>query len=354
MSFTSKSFRASFLTLRNKVAATNGIRTTLSSEPGKRLDFSYLHPEPSEGHNHGHGSHPPPVSYSPKAVFNPRQSIVKTELSSVVNYNQIFKRWYSTQVASDKKKPVAVVLSGSGVHDGSEIQETVSVLIHLSRSGVEAKCYAPDKKQADVINHVKGTASEETRNVLVEAARIARGKVKPLSQLKAEEFSAVVFPGGYGVAKNLCTFAKDGDQCSVEPDVERVIKEFHQAKKPIGLLCVSPIIAAKLIPGVKVTLGNEDKDINDAITRIGAKPQPAAVTDVVVDEANIIVSSPAYMYNTTVHKVYEGVGKLVDTVLTLVKKAEDIPKDDDTPQAHSVAQAAAAPEPSAAAQAPKN
>jgi len=333
MSLTSKAFRASFLTLRNRVAAANGIRSSLNGEPGKTIDLSYLHPE-SEDHD-DHGSHTPHVSHSsPKAVFNPRQSILKTELTSAVNYNHIYKRWYSTQAAPEKKK-IAVVLSGSGVHDGSEIQEAVSLLIHLSRSGVEAKCFAPDKKQADVINHVKGTASEETRNVLVESARIARGKVKPLSQLKADEFAAVVFPGGYGAAKNLCTFAKDGDQCSVEPDVERVIKEFHQAKKPIGLLCVSPVIAARLIPGVQVTLGNEDKDINDAITRMGAKPQPAAVTDVVVDEANNIVSSPAYMYNTTVHKVYEGIGKLVETVLARVKKAEEASQTENAPQAQA-------------------
>jgi len=320
---TSKAFRTSFLCLRNNIEKANILRTALTAEAGKKYDFSHLKHESHDSHGHAHESHPPPISYSAKSVFS-RQSVVSTNLTARTHLNQIQtipKRWYTTQAAPEKKK-VAVILSGSGVNDGSEIQESVSVLIHLSRAGVETRCFAPDKQQADVINHIKATTSDETRNVLVESARIARGKVKALSQLKADEFDAIVFPGGYGAAKNLCTFAKDGEHCSVEPDVARVIKEFHQAKKPIGLLCVAPVIAAKLFPGVKVTVGNEDKDINDAITRMGAKPQPAGVTDVVVDEVNNIVSSPAYMCTTSVHKVYDGIGKLVETILGLTKKTE--------------------------------
>lgn len=218
--------------------------------------------------------------------------------------------------AADRKK-VAVVLSGCGVHDGSEIHEAVSVLVHLSRAGVEARCFAPDIEQADVINHVKGSPSANgPRNVLVESARISRGKIKALSALQAAEFSAVIFPGGFGAAKNLCTFAKQGAQLTVQSDVQRVIKEFHDAKKPIGVLCVSPVIVAKLIPGVTVTLGNEDKDIEKAITDMGAKSVPLGVLEVAVDNEHNVISSPAYMTNSPIHKVFDGIGKFVETVLS--------------------------------------
>jgi len=214
------------------------------------------------------------------------------------------------------------VLSGCGVYDGSELHEAVSVLIHLSRSGVDARCFAPDIPQADVVNHVKGSPSAEgSRNVLTESARIARGKIKPLSALESESYSAIIFPGGYGAAKNLCTFAKQGENLSIQSDVERVIKEFHAAKKPIGMLCVSPVIVAKLIPGVSVTLGNEDKDIEKAIEKMGAKSVPLGVLEVAVDNEHNVITSPAYMTNSPIHKVYEGIGKFVDTLLARTEPA---------------------------------
>jgi len=238
----------------------------------------------------------------------------------------VLARKYSTSAGTEKvdadkheKKRVAVVLSGCGVYDGSEIHEAVSLLVHLSRAGVEYKCFAPDFEQADVINHLKvSPAAESSRNVLVESARIARGKVKALSLLKTETFDALVFPGGYGAAKNLSTFAKDGDACKIQPDVERVVKEFHGSKKPIGFCCVSPVIAARLLKGVKVTLGNEDKDIQDVITKMGAVSAPVGVEEVVVDNTNKIVSTPAYMCNVAVHKVFDGIGTLVESLMSLV------------------------------------
>lgn len=256
---------------------------------------------------------------------------VRTPYSSLSeNYNRttlfprdkishIYKRRYSTTTTSDKKK-VAVVLSGCGVYDGSEIHEAVSVLVHLSRAGVEARCFAPDIDQSNVINHVKGAPSAEgPRNVLTESARIARGKIKPLSALQSDTYSAVIFPGGYGAAKNLCTFATQGEHHVVQPEVQRVIKEFHDAKKPIGLLCVAPVIVAKLIPGVSVTLGNEDKDIDKAIEKMGSKAVPLGVLEVNVDSEHNVITSPAYMTNSPIHKVYDGIGKFVDTVLSVAK-----------------------------------
>lgn len=324
MALVRAAYRVSFLNLRSNIQSTaTGIRTTLAPEAGKKLDLSHVHEEAGDHHGDhgGHETPPAPLSLKAKAVFSPN-SFVSTKLFPTLRIAET-RRYYTTTTAAPEKAKVAVILSGSGVHDGSEIHESVSILIHLSRAGVDAKCFAPDKAQADVINHIKGTATvDETRNVLVESARIARGKVKPLSQLKADEYAAIIFPGGYGAAKNLSTFAKDGENCSVDPDVSRVLKEFHGAKKPIGLICVSPVIAAKVIPNVSVTLGNDDKDIIQVIERMGAKPQPAGITDVVVDEVNNVVSTPAYMCNTSVHKVFDGVGKLVETVLSIAKKGE--------------------------------
>jgi len=219
---------------------------------------------------------------------------------------------------------VAVVLSGCGVYDGSEIHEAVSVLVHLSRAGVDARCFAPDIPQSDVVNHVKGSPSSEgPRNVLTESARIARGKIKPLSTLQTETYSAVIFPGGYGAAKNLCTFAKQGEEHSIQADVQRVLKEFHDAKKPIGMLCVSPVIIAKLIPGVTVTLGNEDKDIEKAIEKMGSKSIPLGVLEVAVDNEHNVITSPAYMTNSPIHKVFDGIGKFVEILLSKTQPLEE-------------------------------
>ena len=155
-------------------------------------------------------------------------------------------------------KTIAVVLSGCGVYDGAEIHEAVLTLLALDKAGATAKIYAPDIPQAHVIDHLKGEVAEgETRNVLVESARIARGKIEALSALSASDADALVFPGGFGGAKNLSTFAFDGSEMTVNDQVTRVVAEFREAKKPIGFICITPAFAAKLIPGVKITLGCE-------------------------------------------------------------------------------------------------
>jgi len=235
------------------------------------------------------------------------------------NSANIIRRHYSHSAASAQKKKVAVVLSGCGVQDGSEIQESVSVLTHLSRVGVEASCFAPNIAQADTINHFNATNNGEKRNVLIESARIARGNIKPLSDLLASDYIAVIFPGGYGVAKNLSTFASNGEKCTIQTDVERVIKEFHEAKKPIGLCCIAPVLAAKLIPGVQVTLGNEDKATAKTVESMGAVTQAVGVNEIVVDEKNNVVSTPAYMVVAPLHEIFNGIGKLVESVVERAK-----------------------------------
>ncbi|XP_051762873.1 interferon-induced GTP-binding protein Mx isoform X3 [Ctenopharyngodon idella] len=182
---------------------------------------------------------------------------------------------------------VAVVLSGCGVYDGTEIHEASAILVHLSRGGAEVQMFAPDVSQMHVIDHGKGQPAEtESRNVLSESARIARGNITDLAKLSASNHDAVIFPGGFGAAKNLSTFAIDGKDCKVNKDVERVLKDFHKAGKPIGLCCISPVLAARVLPGVDVTVGHEEEEggkwpyagTTQAITALGAKHTVKEVT----------------------------------------------------------------------------
>lgn len=225
----------------------------------------------------------------------------------------------------------ALVLCGSGRSDGSEIHESVSILIHLARLGIPVKMYAPDAPQAEVINHLTGKPGPagQTRNMLVEAARIARGAIAPLSQLDPAQHDALLFAGGSGLAKNLCTFAQPGDKggpnCEVLPDVERVIKAFHAAKKPIGLCCIAPVLAARVLgtrkggPGVKVTVGG-DGPVPEAIQTMGATHVPRAVTEAYTDERERVVTTPAYMYDANPYEVFAGIGKMVEGVVALRAK----------------------------------
>lgn len=221
---------------------------------------------------------------------------------------------------------VAVILSGCGVFDGSEIHEAVSVLVHLSRAGAKYECFAPDAAQAHVVNHLTHKPSEvETRNVLVESARIARGHIRPLEALEVAKFDAAFFPGGFGAAKNLCDFAFKGAECRPHPQVERVIREFHAAGKPVGLCCIAPVIAARVLgtkaggPGVNVTIGN-DAGTASAIAAMGATHQNRAVTEACIDEGAKVVTAPAYMYEAPVHAVFDGIGAMVEATLRLIPR----------------------------------
>lgn len=221
----------------------------------------------------------------------------------------------------------AVVLAGCGVFDGSEIHEAVSVLIHLSRLKAAVRCFAPDKPQMHVVNHATGQpAAGERRNVLIESARISRGKIQPLSELHAANFDCVIFPGGFGAAKNLCDFAMRGAEMNVDPDVERVVKEFHKAGKPVGMCCIAPVIGAKVLgtkaggPGATVTIG-DDKQTAAAITSWGSRNVEQPVTAAQADDKNRLVTAAAYMYgDAPVHEVFEGIGRMVEGVLARVKR----------------------------------
>ena len=179
----------------------------------------------------------------------------------MMQQKRFFKRITCLAMIPQRHFRAAVILSGCGVYDGSEITESVSVLIALSKSGAQYQIFAPNVDQAQVVNHLNGEELPGKRNVMVESARIARGNAKDLSTLKSSDFDALVLPGGFGAAKNLSTFAFDGDKMTVNQDVEKALKAFHQEKKAIGLACIAPIVAARVFgtkyggPGLSLTLG---------------------------------------------------------------------------------------------------
>ncbi|MFA5137830.1 MAG: isoprenoid biosynthesis glyoxalase ElbB [Elusimicrobiota bacterium] len=216
---------------------------------------------------------------------------------------------------------IGVILSGCGVNDGSEIHEAVLTLLAIDKAGAQAVCMAPDIPQADVVDHLSGAPTREKRGVLAESARIARGKIQDLRQAKASELDAVIVPGGYGAAKNLCTFAKDGPGCSVQEDVARLLREMHEAGKPIGALCIAPTVLAKVFGPLKpeLTIG-KDPGTAKALQAMGARHQDRGASEVVVDKANRLVTTPAYMLAGRISEVAAGADALVRAVVELSKK----------------------------------
>lgn len=214
-------------------------------------------------------------------------------------------------------KKVAVILSGCGYLDGSEIYEATLTLLALDQAGAQVQCFAPDIPQLHVVNHLTGEPTGENRNVLVEAARLARGKVKDVKEARATDFDALVIPGGFGAAKNLCDFALKGSDLTVNPDVLAFARAVHEAGKPVGLVCIAPAMAPTIGgKGTRYTIGN-DAGTAAAIDATGGVHVECAVTDCVVDEAKKIVTTPAYMYPARLSEAATGIGKLVKAVLEL-------------------------------------
>jgi enhancing lycopene biosynthesis protein 2 len=216
------------------------------------------------------------------------------------------------------EKNIAVVLSGCGVFDGSEIYESVITLLRLDQQGARYQCFAPDIEQMHVINHLTGEpVAGESRNVLVEAARLARGDIKDLETLQATEYDALIIPGGFGAAKNLSDFAVKGSELTVNPVLQSVCRDFRQAGKPVGLICIAPAMAGRLFgEGVRVTIGN-DADTAQALEATGARHIECGVDGVVVDDHFRVVTTPAYMLAERISEAAAGITRLVDAVLDL-------------------------------------
>ncbi|MFT8209484.1 MAG: isoprenoid biosynthesis glyoxalase ElbB [Symbiopectobacterium sp.] len=212
-------------------------------------------------------------------------------------------------------KRVGIVLSGCGVYDGAEIHEAVLTLLAVGRAGAQAICFAPDKPQFHVICHLTGEVTHENRNILVESARIARGKIQPLSQADANQPDALIVPGSFGAAKNLNDFATEGAACQVDESLALLTQEIYKQNKPIGFICIAPALLPKLLgEPVRVTIGN-DIDTAECIEEMGGMHIVCPVDNIVVDAQHKVVTTPAYMLANSISEAAKGIDKLVERVL---------------------------------------
>ncbi|MBT7609609.1 MAG: isoprenoid biosynthesis glyoxalase ElbB [Bacteriovoracaceae bacterium] len=216
-------------------------------------------------------------------------------------------------------KKIAVILSGCGYLDGSEIREAVLTLTALDTLEAKVSIFAPNQDQFHVVNHILGTENQENRNIIEESARIARGDVTNLTELSAQDFDGIIFPGGFGVAKNLCNWAFEGSNCQVDSNIEKLIKNFYELKKPIAAICIAPALIATVLGSQKitVTIGN-DQITADEIIKTGAFHENKEVHEICIDKKHKIISTPAYMYgDAKLHKIQEGIFSCVKAMLEL-------------------------------------
>jgi len=216
------------------------------------------------------------------------------------------------------KKKIGVLLSGCGVFDGAEIHEAVITLLALDREGTEIICMAPDVEQVQVVNHITREPMDEKRNVLVESARIARGEIKNLKDVKASHVDALIMPGGLGAAQNLSDFAAKGPDAVVHPEVSRILQQMISEGKPVGAICIAPATLVKAVADKKpeVTIGN-DSGTAAALESMGAKHIERAVDGICVDEKNKLVTTPAYMLGPGIKDIALGIEKLVKQVVSM-------------------------------------
>lgn len=214
-------------------------------------------------------------------------------------------------------KKIAVVLSGCGVFDGAEIHEATLSLYAIKKNGADYEIFAPDIKQHHVINHLTGEEMNESRNVLVESARIARGNIKAVSEFSAADFDGLLFPGGFGAAKNLSDWAFNGVNSKVLSEITEMIKEMVNARKPIAALCISPVLLAKIFNDVKLTIGQDTETIK-ALETLGAKHENTSHGEVIIDEKYKILTTPCYMLNANIVQIGEGADNIVKAMLKLI------------------------------------
>ena len=218
-------------------------------------------------------------------------------------------------------KEIGVVLSGCGAQDGSEIHEAVITLLSLDRAGAHAKIMAPDMDQLHVINHLSGKTMNSSRNSLIESSRIARGKIVPINTVKGEDIDAIIFPGGTGMAKNIFNYALVGKDFTIISDVERITIESLKLGKPIGAICIAPVMIAKILQNMGINgivTGGYNQQIIEDIEDMGINTKQVGAEDIVIDEVNKIISTPAYVEGKSIGEVATGITKLVDKVLELV------------------------------------
>ena len=207
---------------------------------------------------------------------------------------------------------IAIILSGCGNRDGSELQETLSLMLAIDRRGWQYQCFAPDGQYA-VVSHLDGSEDGETRSLFVESARIARGNILPLAQYRPDDYDALALPGGMGAARNLSTFAFDGAAMTVRPDVSHAILDTYKAHKPILAMCIAPMVLAKVLGpyGVRLTLGQPCPQA-DIARQLGAEIEYCNPTEVCIDRLHNVYTTPAYMVATRISEIFQGADNLVN------------------------------------------
>ncbi len=224
----------------------------------------------------------------------------------------IFAKCYDIKFLIMKK--FAVVLSGCGVFDGAEIHEATLTMLAIMKEGAEYQVFAPDIPQYHVINHITGEEMNESRNVLIESARIARGDIKDLKDYNPSGFDALIFPGGFGAAKNLCDFAFNGSDCSINNDVSNAILKTAEQGKPIGALCISPVIVAKVFGDVELTIG-QDEGTAEAVEKMGATHKQTNHGDVIRDVKHNVFTTPCYMLDANILQIWDGADNIVKAMM---------------------------------------
>jgi enhancing lycopene biosynthesis protein 2 len=243
--------------------------------------------------------------YKRSLCLNKKTSIKSTIFEAKPIMNKCMKRF-------------AIFLSGCGVSDGAEIHEAVMTMLAIDKFDCSYDIFAPDIPQAHVINHLTGEVSNEKRNVLVEAARIARGKIINAAEFEAGKYDALIFPGGFGVAKNFCTYAFDGVKCSVNPIIEKAIKDMHMAGKPIGAMCISPVLITRVLGQVTTTIGTDPSTAHD-LEKMGGYHIESSIAEVVSDRVNKIFTTPCYMLNSRISEIALGAENLIKTILNFIQ-----------------------------------
>lgn len=217
-----------------------------------------------------------------------------------------------------KKRHFAVILAGAGKMDGNDLHEAVLLLAAIAQNGATYQCFAPDMEQHHVVDHISGAEMPDRRNVLREAARIARGDIKPLDQYDANDFDGLLFPGGFGVAKNLCTYALAGTKATVNPLVEKAITTTHGLKKPIGALCIAPILLALTLKRGTITLGDDNDSAKDAVA-LGMKHEVKTTHEIAIDEENHLYTTPCYMLEASIADIAVGINQLIRAIVDSLK-----------------------------------
>ena len=191
------------------------------------------------------------------------------------------------------------------MYDGSDVHESVLLLLALEEAGERPVLLAPDIRQGRTVDHLSaGTVEGEDRNVLCESARLGRGIVRALATVRPDELEALVIPGGYGPVVNFSGgFAMPGAARRILPEVEPFLQHFLMERKPLGLIGLGEV-------PVRTLLGQE----------MEPPSPPADPRHLRVDADRRIVHTPGFAAFTRLADVRAGIEAMVAALLRLMEE----------------------------------